>query len=65
MTTPDDPMTDGTLDLGLDGGEAVMDPELHDPEVAEDYAESVGVDPSPDEVEHYKELVGDDSAEPV
>ncbi|WP_147431966.1 hypothetical protein [Motilibacter peucedani] len=31
----------------------------HDPERAEEYAESVGVDPSPDQVEHYQELTGD------
>lgn len=31
----------------------------HDPEAAEAYAESVGVDPSPDQIEHYQDLVGD------
>jgi hypothetical protein len=32
----------------------------HDPEAAEEYAESVGVDPSPEQVGHYAELVGDE-----
>lgn len=31
----------------------------HDPEFAETYAESVGIDPAPDEVERYRELIGD------
>ena len=30
------------------------------PEAAEDFAEDVGVDPTPDEVEHYRRLEGDD-----
>ncbi len=30
----------------------------HDPEVAEAFAESVPIDPSPEEVSHYLELVG-------
>jgi hypothetical protein len=32
----------------------------HDPEAAEEYAESVGVDPSPEQVGHYAEMVGDE-----
>jgi hypothetical protein len=31
----------------------------HDPERAEQYAESVPVDPTPDEIEHYTELTGE------
>lgn len=30
-----------------------------DPDVAEEYAESVPLDPTPEQVEHYLELVGD------
>ncbi|NHC46396.1 hypothetical protein [Motilibacter aurantiacus] len=64
MSTPDerppaDPLSESLLDLGPQPSAE------HDPEVAEDYAESVGVDPTPDEVEHYKELVGDPTAEPA
>jgi hypothetical protein len=33
-------------------------PPAHDPEVAEEYAESVGIDPSPDEIRRYQELLG-------
>jgi hypothetical protein len=29
------------------------------PDVAEEYAESIPIDPTPDQVEHYLELVGD------
>ena len=36
---------------------------LHDPEVAEEYAESVGVDPTPEEIDKYQELVGDAPSE--
>ncbi len=35
----------------------------HDPEVAEDYAESVGVDPTPEEIQRYAELAGADPLE--
>jgi hypothetical protein len=37
----------------------------HDPERAEQYAESVPVDPTPDEIDHYTELTGeaDETAE--
>ena len=31
-----------------------------DADVAEEYAESVPLDPTPEQVEHYKELVGDE-----
>jgi hypothetical protein len=30
----------------------------HDPEVAESYAESIGVDPSPDEIQEYLKMIG-------
>jgi hypothetical protein len=33
--------------------------EAHDPEVAEDYAESVGVDPTNAEVKEYLQIAGD------
>jgi hypothetical protein len=36
----------------------------HDPERAEQYAESVPVDPSPDEIERYTELTGDTDEAP-
>ena len=32
------------------------------PDVAEEYAESIPIDPTPDQVEHYLELVGDPDA---
>jgi hypothetical protein len=38
----------------------VTGPEEHDPERAEEYAEAVGVDPSPQEVDTYLEMVGDE-----
>jgi hypothetical protein len=31
----------------------------HDPEAAEAYAESVGVDPTPEEIDTYLQLAGD------
>jgi len=31
----------------------------HDPELAEEYADSVSIDPTPDEVDHYREMIGD------
>jgi hypothetical protein len=34
-----------------------------DADVAEEYAESVPLDPTPEQVEHYLELVGDDGAD--
>jgi hypothetical protein len=49
MTTPDDQPPN--LDTAETAGE-------HDPEVAEAYAESVGVDPSPDEIQEYLKIVG-------
>lgn len=49
MTTPDDklPMA-GTAESGTQ----------HDPEAAEAYAESVGIDPSPDEINEYLKIAG-------
>lgn len=49
MTTPDDelPMA-GTAESGSQ----------HDPEAAEAYAESVGIDPSPDEINEYLKIAG-------
>jgi hypothetical protein len=42
-----------------DGGVAEPAAE-HDPERAEQYAESVPVDPTPDEIDRYAELAGAD-----
>jgi len=36
-----------------------------DADVAEEYAESVPLDPTPDQVEHYLELVGDEDPDPA
>ncbi len=49
MTTPDEqsPNPDTAETAGK-----------HDPEVAEAYAESVGIDPSPDEIQEYLKMVG-------
>jgi hypothetical protein len=33
------------------------------PDVAEEYAESISIDPTPEQVEHYLELVGDPEAD--
>ena len=41
-------------------GGGVTAPDDHDPERAEEYAESVGVDPSPQEVDRYLEIAGDE-----
>lgn len=38
---------------------------VHDPELAEEYAESVSIDPTPDEVNRYLQLVGDPKAAPT
>jgi hypothetical protein len=49
MTTPDEGLPfAGTAEPGSE----------HDPEAAEAYAESVGIDPSPDEIEQYLEITG-------
>jgi hypothetical protein len=34
-----------------------------DPDLAEEYAESVPLDPTPEQVDHYLELVGDEPSE--
>jgi hypothetical protein len=49
MPTPDEqlPATDGA-DQGS----------VHDPEAAEAYAESVSIDPSPDEIDEYLKIAG-------
>ena len=53
MTTPDEGLPfAGTAEPGSD----------HDPEAAEAYAESVGVDPSQEEIDEYLEIAG---AEPL
>ncbi|HZS22234.1 MAG TPA: hypothetical protein VFA63_14785 [Pseudonocardiaceae bacterium] len=49
MTIPDQPRS--TFDTAQPGAE-------HDPEVAESYAASVGVDPSHDEIQEYLKMAG-------
>jgi len=54
MTTPDERLpVAGTAESGSE-----HDPEDHDPEVAEAYAESVGIDPSHDEINEYLKIAG-------
>lgn len=49
MTTPDERLpVAATAEPGSE----------HDPEAAEAYAESVGIDPSPDEINQYLEIAG-------
>lgn len=49
MTTPDERLpVAGTAESGSE----------HDPEVAEAYAESVGIDPSHDEINEYLKIAG-------
>ena len=49
MTIPDEQQS--AFDRAEPGSE-------HDPEVAESYAESVGVDPSQDEIQEYLKMAG-------
>ncbi len=49
MTTPDERLpAAGTAEPGSE----------HDPEAAEAYAESVSIDPSPDEINEYLKIAG-------
>jgi hypothetical protein len=49
MTTPDEQLPQsGTAEPGSE----------HDPEAAEAYAQSVGIDPSPDEINEYLKIAG-------
>ncbi len=51
MTAPDERLpAGGTAEAGFE----------HDPERAEAYAEAVGTDPSPQEVDRYLEIAGDE-----
>jgi hypothetical protein len=51
MTAPDERLpAAGTAEAGSE----------HDPERAEAYAEAVGIDPSPQEVDRYLEIAGDE-----
>lgn len=43
----------------------MTEPPAHDPDAAEEFAESVPIDPSPDEVRHYQELLGEVPREDV
>lgn len=55
MTTPDERLpVAGTAEPGSE----------HDPEAAEAYAESVGIDPSPDEINEYLKIAGADPLTP-
>lgn len=45
--------TTGRVDTSAADAEAQPDPD-----VAEEYAESIPIDPAPDQVEHYLELAG-------
>lgn len=38
---------------------------MTDPEVAEEYAEGLPIDPAPDDVNHYLRMVGDPAAVPT
>jgi hypothetical protein len=49
MTTPDERLP--VADTAEPGSE-------HDPEAAEAYAEAVGIDPSPDEIDEYLKIAG-------
>ena len=49
MTTPDERLP--VVGMAEPGSE-------HDPEAAEAYAESVGIDPSPDEINEYLKIAG-------
>ena len=51
MTAPDEPLPDaGTAEPGFE----------HDPERAEAFAEAVGTDPSPQEIDTYLEIAGEE-----
>lgn len=51
MTAPDERLPDvGTAEPGFE----------HDPERAEAFAEAVGTDPSPQEIDTYLEIAGDE-----
>jgi hypothetical protein len=72
MTTPADPTEDPNSDPTVATPPAqdtayaevtdVVPGVEPDADVAEEYAESVPVDPTPEQVEHYRELVGDEGA---
>ena len=36
-----------------------------DPDAAEDFAEEVGIDPTQEEIDHYRRLEGEPPAEPI
>ncbi|HYY11229.1 MAG TPA: hypothetical protein VE781_09830 [Kineosporiaceae bacterium] len=56
------PPGEDTVYGGVEGHvEAGVEP---DPDLAEEFAESVPLDPTPDQVEHYLELVGEDDPTP-
>jgi hypothetical protein len=43
----------------------VTEPSNHDPEDAEEFAEESGIDPTPDQIDEYRERIGDPAPEPV
>jgi hypothetical protein len=50
---------DGAVDTTQADADASVEPA---PDVAEEYAESIPIDPTPEQVEHYLELAGDPDA---
>jgi len=63
MTMPDatvaTPTSEDTVYTQVTDVEAGVEP---DADVAEEFAESVPLDPTPEQVEHYLDLVGDEGA---
>ncbi|MGH8881830.1 MAG: hypothetical protein ACRD0P_31525 [Stackebrandtia sp.] len=43
----------------------MTEPSSHDPEDAEKFAEESGVDPTPDQIDEYRERIGDPAPEPT
>ena len=54
------PTGQDTVYTAVDAVEAGVEP---DADLAEEFAESVPLDPTPEQVEHYLELVGDENDE--
>jgi hypothetical protein len=43
----------------------VTEPSKHDPDDAEEFAEEVGLDPTSEQIDEYRERIGDPVPEPV
>ncbi|MFL6143717.1 MAG: hypothetical protein ACJ72N_17880 [Labedaea sp.] len=39
-------------------------PSNHDPEEAEEFAEQIGVDPTPEQIDEYRERIGEPTPDP-